>query len=57
VALASGEVLKVDRPIDERILSAGDEIVASWDPKSVVVISDNSTLGDIQQADSTPLPA
>jgi ABC-type Fe3+/spermidine/putrescine transport system ATPase subunit len=57
VALASGEVLKVDRPIDERILSAGDEIVASWDPQSVVVISDNSTLGDIQQADSTPLPA
>jgi spermidine/putrescine transport system ATP-binding protein len=57
VALASGELLKVDRPIDERILSAGDEIVASWDPQSVVVLSDNSTLGDIQQADSTPLPA
>jgi hypothetical protein len=38
-------------------LSADEAIVASWDPQSVVVISDNSTLGDIQQADSTPLPA
>jgi spermidine/putrescine transport system ATP-binding protein len=58
ITLPSGQLLKVDRPIGEQVFSTGDEIVASWDPGSVVVLSDDPTPGDVQQTDlAAPQPA
>lgn len=49
LALPSGRRLKVDRPTGEEILTTGDEVAATWDPATVVVLADDSAKGDVEQ--------